>query len=248
MSSTASAIKRRRVDEPRAEIVGGESLVKKIGDATPERQWRMLHAGRWKFRRAEIKASGLGNLKVSECEVTGDQNTVHGTGNYLRGNNLIVHGDDNTVEGNDCIVYGNRTTLRGQRGYVVGSQSQMHGTDNVAQGHRNRQFTADGVEIVEAPADEQVLAKVMPKESQEDGEKKKNKWKLSLLDLEGTSRQPPRAGLECSVCMDAERDVAFEPCGHVCCCRECSRGLVKTTRSLCPQCRAAVRFSRILYF
>ena len=41
---------------------------------------------------------------------------------------------------------------------------------------------------------------------------------------------------ECKICMDKDKTVLFEPCMHLCCCKECSR-LVKN----CPICRSRIR-------
>ena len=43
-----------------------------------------------------------------------------------------------------------------------------------------------------------------------------------------------KAGEErlCTVCLDAERSVLFEPCGHICLCKACSEKV-----DLCPFCR-----------
>jgi len=40
---------------------------------------------------------------------------------------------------------------------------------------------------------------------------------------------------ECVVCLDKQSDAVFLPCGHVCCCFECSAAL-----KLCPMCRTGI--------
>jgi len=40
----------------------------------------------------------------------------------------------------------------------------------------------------------------------------------------------------CVVCLDAAQRVAFIPCGHICCCEECSAPL-----DTCPVCRASIQ-------
>ncbi len=40
----------------------------------------------------------------------------------------------------------------------------------------------------------------------------------------------------CRVCMDANREILFRPCNHVCCCYKCSREVKK-----CPYCRKAIK-------
>ncbi|EAL48873.2 zinc finger domain containing protein [Entamoeba histolytica HM-1:IMSS-B] len=39
----------------------------------------------------------------------------------------------------------------------------------------------------------------------------------------------------CKVCLDNEKNTVFIPCGHICCCYECSKKLSK-----CPICRAQI--------
>ncbi|CRL08548.1 CLUMA_CG021233, isoform A [Clunio marinus] len=41
--------------------------------------------------------------------------------------------------------------------------------------------------------------------------------------------------IECVICMDAQTRVIFLPCGHLCCCIDCSTSLVE-----CPMCRASI--------
>lgn len=40
---------------------------------------------------------------------------------------------------------------------------------------------------------------------------------------------------ECVICLDKQSDAVFLPCGHVCCCLDCSANL-----ELCPMCRTAI--------
>ncbi|QUJ09289.1 IAP-3 protein [Gynaephora ruoergensis nucleopolyhedrovirus] len=48
--------------------------------------------------------------------------------------------------------------------------------------------------------------------------------------------------LRCAVCLDAERQIMFEPCRHVVCCDACSRLIIE-----CVVCRALV-FNKILVY
>ena len=41
----------------------------------------------------------------------------------------------------------------------------------------------------------------------------------------------------CCVCLDAEKDVVFTPCGHLCICRSCVSKLPVAQRSKCPICK-----------
>lgn len=91
--------------------------------------------------------------------------------------------------------------------------------------------------------DAQVQNALMPQAGQDPRD---NKWKVSLLDIEGESKSGP-PGFQCSICLEAEPDVAFEPCGHITCCRKCTRSL-HAEGSKCPQCRVVVQFARIMYY
>ena len=44
----------------------------------------------------------------------------------------------------------------------------------------------------------------------------------------------------CVVCQDAQKDVIFLPCRHMCACTSCARRLVGRL-ALCPVCRAPIR-------
>jgi len=47
----------------------------------------------------------------------------------------------------------------------------------------------------------------------------------------------------CVVCMERRKDIVFIPCGHVCCCSECS----VPTNNLCPICSTEVEKSHKIY-
>ena len=47
----------------------------------------------------------------------------------------------------------------------------------------------------------------------------------------------------CIICMDKEISHAFLPCGHTICCKNCSKNVQN-----CPNCRANVHSSVMLYF
>ena len=51
----------------------------------------------------------------------------------------------------------------------------------------------------------------------------------------------------CCVCLDAEKDVAFTPCGHVCICRSCLTKLPIVQQSKCPICKGNGSTLRVYY-
>jgi len=44
---------------------------------------------------------------------------------------------------------------------------------------------------------------------------------------------------ECMVCMDADKDTVIMPCGHLCVCGDCGKGLVKAKQT-CVVCRGHI--------
>jgi len=55
--------------------------------------------------------------------------------------------------------------------------------------------------------------------------------------------------LECKICFDATVNTVLLPCGHACCCRDCSVRLkFATWDSKCPICRARIQNISILFF
>ncbi|XP_030753759.1 E3 ubiquitin-protein ligase LRSAM1-like isoform X2 [Sitophilus oryzae] len=61
-----------------------------------------------------------------------------------------------------------------------------------------------------------------------------------LLENEGASAPPlehitPFNSLECVICMEVECHIIFVPCGHLCCCSNCSLLVAE-----CPLCRACI--------
>ena len=74
-----------------------------------------------------------------------------------------------------------------------------------------------------------------------------------LVRVEKTEFYTGAAGCEksvdslCCVCLDAEKDVAFTPCGHVCICRSCLAKLPAAQRSKCPICKGNGSTLRVYY-
>jgi len=46
---------------------------------------------------------------------------------------------------------------------------------------------------------------------------------------------------DCAVCMCAEKDVVFAPCGHYCCCQACADTIFKSNKPLCVLCREPIK-------
>merc|ERR1712096_151489 len=55
--------------------------------------------------------------------------------------------------------------------------------------------------------------------------------------------------LECKICFDSPVNTVFLPCGHACCCQDCSVRLkFATWDSKCPICRNKIQNISMLYF
>merc|ERR1712142_1260320 len=62
----------------------------------------------------------------------------------------------------------------------------------------------------------------------------------NLLDMRVEIDVPDT--LECIICMEGMKEVMMEPCGHVCCCRNCALSMRTGNRLKCPVCRAPADF------
>merc|ERR1711892_446339 len=51
--------------------------------------------------------------------------------------------------------------------------------------------------------------------------------------------------LECIICMEGMKEVMMEPCGYVCCCRNCAMAMRNNNRLRCPICRASSDFRTV---
>ena len=62
------------------------------------------------------------------------------------------------------------------------------------------------------------------------------------LRLQQAQEELARSGEEelCVVCVDARKDRAMVPCGHVCACEPCAVKLMRVTPNRCPICRDPV--------
>ena len=80
----------------------------------------------------------------------------------------------------------------------------------------------EAVEVLEA-VEAVVLPTVAPTESKD--------------DTGGADGASAGVAKECAVCMDAEKTHVFFPCGHICVCEACSKGVMAGSGE-CPICRA----------
>lgn len=55
-------------------------------------------------------------------------------------------------------------------------------------------------------------------------------------------------GQLCVVCLTRRRISAFNPCGHLVCCRRCAISVEREASPKCPVCRMTVRSSMRIYF
>ena len=55
--------------------------------------------------------------------------------------------------------------------------------------------------------------------------------------------------LECKICFDSRVNTVLLPCGHACCCQDCSVRLkFATWDSKCPICRSSIQNISMIYF
>jgi hypothetical protein len=64
----------------------------------------------------------------------------------------------------------------------------------------------------------------------------------------GVAGETDQATLLCIVCLERPRNIAWVPCGHVCCCQECSEQMRVLARMRCCVCRANVTETVKLFF
>ena len=67
-------------------------------------------------------------------------------------------------------------------------------------------------------------------------------------DAEEGAEKGSDADSQCVVCLDAPKQYAFVPCGHVCVCVACSEDIMTRGRGCCPCCRADAMMVMRVYF
>lgn len=200
----------------------------------PDERFKRASEGRIRFRGVDVPGDNYKRLQASECRV--------------RGKHLACFGDDNEFFGDHVVAYGNRNVFHG-------SQCVAHGEDCRGNEAANKFYNTEGVPynvprappVPPAEVNARVEREIMPKEGDEP---RHNDWKLSGYDIEGDSKPSIASRLDCVVCQTNGRDVIFEPCGHMACCRDCTRALANTPAlaGRCPQCRAPVKYYLAIYY
>lgn len=245
MSGANRKRKQPSEDASDIKIVVGQKYKAQINSKSSAERRRMLVSGKWRLKKATVWANDLVFLEANNSTVYGNGNTVAGDNNRLYGNNLFSIGNHNILIGtnNQCFGTNSRTAT---------TEEEARREEEAERFRAARLFLQNNQEKPEHQAppppppntDAQVQEKVMPKAGSAPDN---NKWKVSVLDIQGESRKPARPDLDCVVCADYERDVIFEPCGHLVCCRDCTRKLYEGTKNTCPQCRVEITFARVVY-
>lgn len=83
-------------------------------------------------------------------------------------------------------------------------------------------------------------------------DQRNSNWKKSALDLPGEPVVCENEEMRCVVCLEYKREIVFEPCHHVCCCRSCAKELTYIQKDpllplKCPECREPVQYMSILF-
>lgn len=261
-------VQRRRAT---VRVSGGDEA--RMQRYTPEERWERISSGRWKFARAMVSGNNYVRLTASESEIRGDNNHIYGNRNVITGDNNVVHGNNNVVHGFGTRFEGVENVELppalppaqqpdGDPFEFQDSDDNEAGPDmiehlaildfiaNTAQNIETLARRPEQAAPVQPPppaprqTDQRVHNELMPKAGQSPDQ---NNWKVSLLDITGESKTPARQDLECCLCLTAERDVLYEPCGHMTSCRECTR-LLYDQGSKCPQCRTPIQYARIIFY
>ena len=67
--------------------------------------------------------------------------------------------------------------------------------------------------------------------------------KLERLETEAVQHktQEALASAACVVCLEGTKEICFQPCGHIACCRTCAERLkLRASTNRCPICREAI--------
>ena len=78
-----------------------------------------------------------------------------------------------------------------------------------------------------------------------DGEKEELERELRLHKDAAMAKEPEN---KCSVCLGDVRQVALQPCGHVCLCKDCAKVISSQQDKKCPICRQKIRKFQNFYF
>jgi hypothetical protein len=196
---------------------------------TPDTRYMMASEGRVHFKNTDIPGNKYRRLRADGCSIRGNDIVCFGDRNHFYGDNITAYGNDIILSGSNCIA---------------------HGVRNVDEGVGNRLLDADGVLYPGYEAAAQAPIAAAAAEPKPGVQPNTSMWKLWPGDIEGESRPSPTSRLDCCVCMTNGKDVLFEPCGHLTCCRKCTRDLANNhaMQVQCPQCRAPVKFFRVIYY
>ncbi len=204
-------------------------FVDSVMQMAPDERFRRVSEGRIRFRDVDVPGDGYKSLQATQCRVSGSKLTCFGSDNEFFGDHVVAFGDRNLFHGKHCKAFGE---------------------DCIGIDASNLFFTLDGerynVPAPPEPVDERVEREIMPVVGVD---ARTNRWKASAHDVEGSSKPSPAPRLDCTVCQTNARDVIFEPCGHMACCRDCTRHMANTALAgKCPECRAPIKYYLAIYY
>lgn len=264
MTSDISA--QPRSSRRRIRVSSSSANFRVVSRMTPQQRSEALRTGHLRLSGSDVLGDNFEQLVTDRSTVRGDNVIVVGSGNIIYGNGVTVYGSDNFVYGDNAMCYGesnhglgannmffDATGTRPQRSVLEVPEPQLQQQQQPqARNDNSLAFIEEVTASVPPPPpseniDERVEQEIMPKSGDLPT---RSAWKVSVLDIEGESKQDPPPRLECVICLIACKDVLYIPCGHICCCRKCTRTLHEGSgggRTQCPQCRSEIRYSRVIY-
>jgi len=207
-----------------------------------------------------------GKRKCFNASLYNNQVSIWGSGNSIYGNRCIVYGDTNTIYGDRCKVYGNYTTVYGNRCHVYGKGITDYGNrtkcHSAVPASKIPQYTSDSDSDSDSNIDEHVVfergMEYFPPGPQSVGVNGSNTVVVYSRGGETVPEEDPMETIKdkqsekladeadddqaCCVCSENKKTVCFVPCGHVCCCPDCTKRLAGNgnAKPECPICRREI--------
>lgn len=213
------------------------------------------------------------NVRANNSTIRGDNNHVFGDFNLLFGRNNTFTGYHNKIfvpiEQPSPVPLATATAVTPAADATLTTPAVAAGTLAAAGGtlQAGVAAVAPGGDAPEGLSREDILFEMLissvcenlvharaPARAPEPTQPPKSGSVGSALELPGDAVAASGDEPRCDICTDNRKDTLFEPCKHICCCRECARTMahhqLQSTNNAafnCPKCRERVTALAIVF-
>jgi hypothetical protein len=241
-------------------------------------QRERINSGRVVFVNNTVRINNMRRIRARNSRIIGDNNHVEGDNNVLIGSNNTAEGRNNKIEvmepepvravhdepvadtDDEDNNNNNNNESVDLEGLSRDCNEAIRGFLNASQGHNDlnqllatiqhnvARITGTDNQAGTTTTDQQSVSPHDGLFPPAGADSRHSHWKVCLLDLEGDAQPTEIEDMRCCICLENRFDTMFEPCHHLCCCRDCAKKLYSPPAPpKCPICKDQIKWASIAF-